>query len=162
MKKFLCLALALVMLASCAVALVSADDVCEHEWGEWTRIVLATETQKGVEMRLCKKDPSHVETRLTPALGHTLTHVAAVAATPSADVPERIAVKYVEPVSPPAVVRGDLTGDSKVNARDVIELMKLVIAGHATATDVNDLNNDGKVNARDVIEEMKLVVAGAK
>ena len=53
---------------------------------------------------------------------------------------------------------GDLTGDGKINSRDVIALMKLVLTPGAHVTTANDLNNDGKVNSRDVIALMKLVL----
>lgn len=34
-----------------------------HNWGAWTVIKAATTTSTGVEQRVCKNDPSHVETR---------------------------------------------------------------------------------------------------
>ena len=59
----------------------------------------------------------------------------------------------------PAVKVGDLTGDGKINSRDVIALMKLVLTPNAEVTTASDLNNDGKINSRDVILLMKLVLA---
>ena len=59
----------------------------------------------------------------------------------------------------PAVKPGDLTGDGKINSRDVIALMKLVLTPGAEVTAANDLNSDGKLNSRDVIALMKLVLA---
>ena len=54
-----------------------------HDWGEWTVTTPATETQEGVETRVCKNDESHTETRSIPPQGHThtLTKVEAVPAT---------------------------------------------------------------------------------
>lgn len=41
-----------------------------HVWGDWTVTTPATCTNEGVETRICKRDPSHVETRTIPATGH--------------------------------------------------------------------------------------------
>ncbi len=41
-----------------------------HAWGEWTVTTPATETEDGVETRVCANDPSHTETRVIPATGH--------------------------------------------------------------------------------------------
>ena len=39
-----------------------------HDWGEWTVTTPATYDAPGVETRVCKNDPSHVETREIPKL----------------------------------------------------------------------------------------------
>ena len=54
-----------------------------HDWGEWIVVKAATEDNKGEESRICKNDPSHVETREIPELSHkhTLVKHDAVAAT---------------------------------------------------------------------------------
>ena len=57
------------------------------------------------------------------------------------------------------VTPGDLTGDGKINSRDVIVLMKLVLTPNPEITAANDINSDGKLNSRDVIALMKLVLA---
>ena len=59
----------------------------------------------------------------------------------------------------PTVTPGDLNGDGKLNSRDVIAMLKLVISPNPEVSDVTDLNGDGKLNARDVIALMKLVLA---
>ncbi len=41
----------------------------EHDWGEW-RETPPTCTAAGKRERVCKTDPSHVETQEIPALGH--------------------------------------------------------------------------------------------
>ena len=41
-----------------------------HDWGAWTVTTPATCTNEGVETRICKRDPSHVETRTIPTTGH--------------------------------------------------------------------------------------------
>ena len=41
-----------------------------HAWGDWTVTTPATCTNEGVETRICKRDPSHVETRTIPTTGH--------------------------------------------------------------------------------------------
>ncbi|MBQ7526732.1 MAG: hypothetical protein IJT11_03265, partial [Bacteroidaceae bacterium] len=40
-----------------------------HEWGEWETIREATTTVKGMEQRVCERDETHVETRLTDYSG---------------------------------------------------------------------------------------------
>lgn len=44
-----------------------------HDWGEWTQTKAPTETEKGIETRICKTNPNHKETREIPELGHTHT-----------------------------------------------------------------------------------------
>ena len=63
---------------------------------------------------------------------------------------------------------GDANGDGKINSRDVILVMKAVLAANAGAPapsglifDAADLNGDGKLNNRDVIAVMKAVLANA-
>ena len=55
----------------------------EHDWGDWTVTKEATETEEGLETRICRRDSSHIETRTVPPTGHlhTLNYVAAKAAT---------------------------------------------------------------------------------
>ena len=53
----------------------------------------------------------------------------------------------------------DVNGDGKVNAKDVVDLMKAVVSGEAIDPATADLTDDGKVNAKDVIALMKYVVA---
>ncbi|MBO4864370.1 MAG: leucine-rich repeat protein [Eubacterium sp.] len=40
----------------------------EHDWGEWEVTTPATETEEGVETRVCKNDPEHIETRVIEKL----------------------------------------------------------------------------------------------
>ena len=53
-----------------------------HDWGEWTEVTPATETDEGLERRVCTRDETHVEERAIPVTTHEhrLTHVAAKAA----------------------------------------------------------------------------------
>ena len=37
-----------------------------HDWGEWEITKQATETEEGIMTRICKNNPSHVETRSIP------------------------------------------------------------------------------------------------
>ena len=46
-----------------------------HDWGEWTVTKEATTTEEGVETRVCKRDPSHTETRAIPKKEATLDSV---------------------------------------------------------------------------------------
>ncbi|MBP3896344.1 MAG: hypothetical protein J6D57_00715, partial [Mogibacterium sp.] len=61
------------------------EDIDElgHDWGDWKVTKAATETSEGEEQRTCKTDPSHVETRVIPVVGHehSLSKVEAKAAT---------------------------------------------------------------------------------
>jgi len=50
------------------------DPALGHDWGEWTLVKEPTLTEAGEEQRVCKRDPSHIETREVPALvGFTVT-----------------------------------------------------------------------------------------
>ncbi|MBQ7712872.1 MAG: hypothetical protein IJT69_03540, partial [Clostridia bacterium] len=54
-----------------------------HEWGEWQVVTPATETQEGLERRVCSRDANHVDERSIPMIGHvhSIQAVAAKAAT---------------------------------------------------------------------------------
>ena len=41
-----------------------------HEWGEWFVTETAKESESGKEMRVCRRDSSHTQTREIPALGN--------------------------------------------------------------------------------------------
>ncbi len=58
-----------------------------HKWGEWVKTKVSTESEEGVEQRVCKNDPSHVETRAIPIKVHVhkLTFVPAKEATETED-----------------------------------------------------------------------------
>ena len=45
------------------VTFESLIDRAEHDWGDWTDSELPTDTEAGVQQRVCKNDASHVETR---------------------------------------------------------------------------------------------------
>ena len=45
------------------------EEALGHEWGEWETIREATATVKGMERRICERDETHVETRLTDYSG---------------------------------------------------------------------------------------------
>ncbi len=71
--------------AACTTEITEADTVqyaAGHNWGTWT-VVTPAGVEKGAEQRVCANDPSHIETRDIPAVGHTHTpvHNDAVAAT---------------------------------------------------------------------------------
>ena len=51
-------------------ALAEASAVHQHVWGEWETDIEPRCEAEGREIRHCKDDPSHEETRLIPALGH--------------------------------------------------------------------------------------------
>ncbi|MBQ3899912.1 MAG: fibronectin type III domain-containing protein, partial [Lachnospiraceae bacterium] len=50
----------------CGEKEVMPSDPTGHKWGEWTVTKAATETEEGVETRVCKNDSSHKETRAIP------------------------------------------------------------------------------------------------
>ena len=52
----------------------------------------------------------------------------------------------------------DLNGDAKINAKDVILLMKSLVSGNKGGDLSGDLNADGSANAKDVIELMRFLV----
>ena len=109
-----------------------------------------------------------------PATGHKLTHVAAVEATFGQNgnieywkcencgkyfadanaateiAPEDTIVEFF--------LLGDVYVDGKINARDVIILMNMVVMPPVETTLAADMNGDGVVNARDVIILMNLVI----
>ncbi len=59
-----------------------------------------------------------------------------------------------------AAIAGDVNGDGRVNARDIIAIMKFMLGQADKGFDevAADLNGDGKVNARDVIATMKIMI----
>ena len=65
---------------------------------------------------------------------------------------------HIKDLAVPDDLPSDLTGDGKLNSRDVIAIMKLILTPGAEVTAASDLNNDGKLNSRDVIALMKLVL----
>ena len=58
-----------------------------HAWGPWTVVTPATETEDGLERRVCASDPAHVEERIIPKNSHVhdLTEVRGTEATCTAD-----------------------------------------------------------------------------
>ena len=57
----------------------------------------------------------------------------------------------------PERLYGDMNGDGKLNARDVVALMKAIIAKDMSNM-IADMNRDGKLNARDVNSLMKAMI----
>ena len=51
----------------------SYTDALGHDWSEWEVVNAATETEEGLETRVCRNDPSHVETGIIPKLTHIHT-----------------------------------------------------------------------------------------
>ena len=58
--------------STCKEILVAQKEVAAlgHDWGAWTVATAATCTKDGSEKRVCKRDASHVETRMIKATGH--------------------------------------------------------------------------------------------
>ena len=119
-----------------------------HAWGEWAVVTPANCFAEGLEQRICANDPAHIETRAIPATGHTFAN--GVCTVCGAADPNYISVTV-----------GDVTGDGKLNSRDVIALMKLMLSPNPEITAVSDINSDGKLNSRDVIALMKLILTQA-
>ena len=57
-----------------------------HTWGEWQVVTPATETQEGLERRVCSRDNNHFEERSIPVIGHVHTIVAVEAKEATCDV----------------------------------------------------------------------------
>lgn len=63
--------------ATCGAKAICADcgqpygELADHDWGEWTVTTEPTCTEKGVETRVCKNDPTHTETRNVDAKDHS-------------------------------------------------------------------------------------------
>ena len=57
---------------------------------------------------------------------------------------------------------GDLTGDEKVNAKDIVHLQRSLVGGYGVTLTLAqaDLNGDGKVNAKDVVALSRFVAGG--
>ncbi|MGN1194554.1 MAG: hypothetical protein ACI4SB_03640, partial [Acutalibacteraceae bacterium] len=45
-------------------------DAIGHDWGEWKTTTPATCSERGVETRVCKNDPTHIQTRRTATVDH--------------------------------------------------------------------------------------------
>ena len=56
--------------------------------------------------------------------------------------------------------RGDVNGDSAVNAADIVEIVNTIMGKQSTVFDKNaaDLNGDGAVNAADIVEIVKKIM----
>lgn len=54
---------------------------------------------------------------------------------------------------------GDVTGDGKLNAKDVVFIMKEMVSSPGFDNPDADFNGDGKINAKDVIALMKAIVS---
>lgn len=77
-----------------------------HNWGNWTVVKHATETEKGQEKRVCAEDPDHVEYRDIPALGTNKTETESIEATKetsaeseSTDASQEASTASTEPAS---------------------------------------------------------------
>ena len=71
-------------------------------------------------------------------------------------------VSFCHPYGAPTMP-GDVNRDGRVNAKDVILMMKRVVGSLSNIAVFDpaaaDLNNDGKINARDVIKTMSLALS---
>ena len=108
--------------------LIDAKDVVipakDHDWGEWKVTTPATDDKDGLETRVCKNDPSHIETRKIPKL------------VLRGDVDGNGKLNMKDLATLQRYVNGwdvkineknaDLTGEGKINMKDVAELQKLL------------------------------------
>ena len=108
--------------------LIDAKDVVipakDHDWGEWKVTTPATDDKDGLETRVCKNDPSHIETRKIPKLvlpgdvdGNGKLNMKDLATL------QRYVNGWDVEIN---LKNADLTGDKKINMRDVAELQKLL------------------------------------
>lgn len=65
-----------------------------HDWGEWNTKRAATETEDGLEERVCSRDPSHVESRVVPKKTHEHKSVKVNAKAPTCTTDGNIAYYY--------------------------------------------------------------------
>lgn len=121
------------------------------------------------------------ETKTIDAPGHTMTHVDAVEATTEAagnieywyctacnkyfrDAEGQTEIAQADTVIPKIAgpVKGDVNGDGKINAQDVIALMRYLVGWTDVTIDpeLADYNSDGKLNNRDVYLMLKDIVDG--
>ena len=68
-KRFATLCLFVMILAVGVFVFASCGD-CDHEWGEWTVTEQSTCHTQGSEMRVCKNDSTHTETRAIATTEH--------------------------------------------------------------------------------------------
>lgn len=74
-------------------------------------------------------------------------------------VAQTITVEGVEAEA--TVVKGDFSGDGKVNARDVAMLRRAILGGTVdNLSGITDLSGDGKTNARDVAMLRRAILQG--
>ena len=128
----------------------------------------------GVEL---SRTPKTIE-----APGHTMTHFDRVEATTEADgnveywfcsvcskyfsdAEGNTEIAQADTVIPKIVipaVKGDVDGDGKVNAQDVIAIMRYLVGWRDVTIDLElaDYNSDGKLNNRDVYMILKDIVNG--
>lgn len=68
-------------------------------------------------------------------------------------------VSYVYCLAVEQAIPGDVNADGKINARDVTELMCVIVRGwDPGVNDPADFNADGKINSRDVTALMRSIV----
>lgn len=107
----------------------------DHDWEPWTVTRQATVSEEGEEQRVCKRDASHVETRIIPKIEED-----------------------EDDFTP-----GNVSGDSEkiVDGRDLLRLARF-LAGEGVEIDrrAADVNGDGTVDGRDLLRLAKYL-AGA-
>ena len=133
-------------------------------------------TEDGARSLLCTVCGETLD-EVIPATEHKLTHFAAKTATMKeagnveywkCSVCEKVFTdeKAQNEVTPESVtleyenITGDANGDGKLNAKDVIAIMKYLVGYDADGfyAELSDMNGDGKVNSRDVLLIMRAIV----
>ena len=97
-----------------------------HDWGEWVQTIPPTESEEGEETRICKNDPSHIETRAIPRLGlkkgdpdgdGEITVADALTAL-------RVAAKLAEE-TPFLISVCDIDNDGKITVSDALAILRV-------------------------------------
>ena len=99
-----------------------------HEWGEWETVKAATVTQEGLKQRVCKNDPTHIETSPIPKLNGMPGDVNGDGKVNNKDVTRLMRYIKYHNTQEIEVVKGalDVNGDGKVNNKDVTRLMRFI------------------------------------
>lgn len=153
-----------------------------HDWGEWVETVAPTETETGEQIRTCRNDPRHTETRVIPELRHehTLTLVPGKAPTATEpghtayyicdgcdlwfedaagtmEITDKDSVVILFPVG----LIGDVDRNGTVDSIDYMQLKRHVLGTFDFDDEqktVADINHDGLVDGIDYMQLKRYVL----
>ena len=116
---------------------------------------------------VCRAELSR-EKKDIPAMGHDLVHHEGKAATYTEagwepyDTCTRCDYTTYKVIPMLTVASADLNDDGRVNAKDIVLLMRYIAGGYGVelTTDAADLNRDGIVNTKDAVALMRYIAGG--